>query len=189
MIPLNTPDLHTPQLDQLELNNPFWQFSLEQWQKPTLQAQLLNLQNEQDFRINLLLLAMWLSFEQHDIRSHLTTFVEASRDWHEQIVAPLRTTRQSLPAAARDLKKQLQTCELQAEQIEQAILYATSVQCYAGSATEQSASPANKPDSLDWLILNLSASEVAESDLFLLLQTCLPSYTAQRINERLELHR
>lgn len=189
MNPLKTPDLHKLQLDQLELNNPFWQFSLEQWQKPTLQTKLLNLQNEQDYRINLLLLAMWLSFEHRDIRPHINTFVEASSAWHEQVVAPLRNTRQSLPAAARDLKQQLQACELQAEQIEQAILYASSVQCYAGSATEQAVSPANKPDSLDWLIINLSASELAESDLFLLLKTCLPSYPAQRINERLDLHR
>lgn len=189
MIPLNTPDLHKLQLEQLVLDNPFWQFSLEQWQKPALQAQLLSLQNEQDYRINLLLLAMWLSFEHRDIRPHLTSFVEASSAWHEQIVAPLRATRQSLPAAVRDLKQQLQACELQAEQIEQAILYAASMQCYADSSSDQAASTANKPDSLDWLIINLSASELAQSDLFLLLQTCLPSYPAQRIYESLDRHR
>ena len=189
MIPLNTPDLNKLQFEQLVLDNPFWQFSLEQWQKPALQAQLLNLQNQQDYRINLLLLAMWLGFEQRDIRPHLHTFVEASSAWHEQVVAPIRKTRQSLPAATRDLKQQLQACELQAEQIEQAILYAASVQCYPGSTTEQAAAAANKPDSLDWLIINLSASELAQSDLFLLLQTCLPSYPAQRINERLDRHR
>ena len=115
-------------LSTLPLNNPFWQFSLKQWQNNNLQIQLLTLQNEQDYRINLLLLAMWLSFEHKDIRPHLNDLISKSSEWHEQIVAPIRQVRQAipehLPQQSLSLKSQLQACELQAEQIEQALLYA-----------------------------------------------------------------
>jgi len=188
MTSINTSELSNFQFEQLELDNPFWRFSLEQWQKPSLQTQLLHLQNTQDYRINLLLLAMWLGFEQRDIRPHLTSLIDASRAWHEQVVAPLRQTRQNLPAAVSGLKKQLQACELQAEQIEQAILYDTCLKCSPDN-TKQRTSGSKPQDSLDWLIINLSASELAENDLFLLLQACLPSYPAPRIKARLDLHR
>lgn len=179
------PVLAQIQLDQLELNNPFWHFSLEQWTKPALQAQLLALQNKQDYRINLLLLAMWLSFEQRDLRPHIHQFIEDSQAWHEQVVVPLRTTRQRLPMSAAELKKQVQACELQAEQIEQALLYATSMNCDADhQLTDQSLAY----DSLDWLICNLSASGLTESDLFLLVQSCLPVYPADRIRQRMSRH-
>ena len=187
MTPINTSALSNFQFEQLALDNPFWRFSLEQWQKPSLQTQLLHLQNTQDYRINLLLLAMWLGFEHHDIRPHLTSLVNASRAWHEQVVAPLRQTRQNLPTTVSALKKQLQACELQAEQIEQAILYDTCLKLYPDNM-EQRALSAKQQDSLDWLITNLSASELAENDLYLLLQACLPSYPVPRIKARLDLH-
>ena len=84
-------------LSSLQLDNPFWQFSLKQWQNKNLQQQLLRLQNEQGYRINLLLLAMWLSFEYKDIRPHLDDLIAQSSEWHEQIVAPIRQARQAIP--------------------------------------------------------------------------------------------
>lgn len=174
------------QVDLLELDNPFWQFSLEQWKNPALQKQLLNLQDTQGIRINLLLLAMWMSFAQRDIRPCLTAITEATRAWHEQVVTPLRTTRKCLPASAGALKKHVQTCELQAEQIEQALLFTSS---QAFSSGQISTPQYHTYDSLDWLILNLYASGLAESDLSLLIQTCLPGYPVHRIDERITQHR
>jgi hypothetical protein len=43
-------------LSSLQLDNPFWQFSLQQWKNSKLQQQLLSLQDEKAYRINLLLL-------------------------------------------------------------------------------------------------------------------------------------
>jgi uncharacterized protein (TIGR02444 family) len=184
-MPNTNEELKNLQLDHLELNNPFWQFSLTQWKNPALQAQLLTLQNEHGFRINLLLLAMWLSFEGRDIRPHVETFISESRTWHEHVVVPLRLTRQCLPGAVCALKKHVQACELEAEQIEQALLYASSLKCTAEHA---SAVQHTRLDSLDWLIINLSASGLVQSDLSLLIQNCLPSYPVKRIDERIRQH-
>ncbi len=172
----------------LPLLNPFWQFSLQQWKSTALQRQLIALQNERGQRINLLLLSMWFSFEHKDIRPYLNALIDASQAWHEHIVAPLRTARQMLPQAlpepCHQLKQHIQACELQAEQVEQAILYQHALHC----ETAQTAKQQPDYDSLDWLIINLSASELAQTDLFLLIQNCLPSYPAARIQARLDKH-
>lgn len=186
MMPSEPTTLHQLHVDQLDLNNPFWQFSLEQWRNPALQNQLLHLQNTQGIRINIILLAMWMSFEHRDIRSSLRLILDETKAWHEQVVAPLRKTRISLPGSADALKKQVQACELQAEQIEQALLFASSRKF----VPEHTLKPHNKTyDSLDWLILNLSASGLAESDLSLVVQACLPSYPVHRVEERITQHR
>lgn len=169
-------------LDQLALDNPFWQFSLAQWKNKPLQQQLLSLQDSGNYRINLLLLSMWLSFDCKDIQPHYPSLVYKSSTWHDQIVSPIRNTRKALSAElstqSHSLKTQLQACELQAEQIEQALLYEASLNI-PRSISDQF-------DSLDWLISNLSASGLAKSDLSLLIQNCLPTYPVDRINERLQ---
>lgn len=172
-------------LSELQLDNPFWQFSLALWRNKALQEHLLALQNNQDYRVNLLLLAIWLSFEDKDLRPHLNEFIAKTEHWHETVVAPIRLVRQTLPknlpSQNLTLKSQLQNCELQAEQIEQALLYHASLDLPATRQTTY--------DSLDWLIVNLSASELSESDLLLLLQNCLPTYPTLRITERMQAHR
>ncbi|MFT6031409.1 MAG: hypothetical protein ACI8O8_003161 [Oleiphilaceae bacterium] len=168
-------------LSSLQLDNPFWQFSLQQWKNSKLQQQLLSLQDEKAYRINLLLLGMWLSFEHKDIRPHQDNLIAQTSEWHENIVLPLRQVRQALPSElpqqSRSLKTQLQTSELHAEQIEQALLFK--------ACAKIPDSKTIKLDSLDWLVLNLSASHLEKSDLFLLIQNCLPMHPTHRINERL----
>lgn len=169
-------------LSSLQLDNPFWQFSLKQWQNKALQQQLLSLQNDQGYRVNLLLISMWLSFEYKDIRPHLKSLIEKSSQWHEQVVSPIRKARQAiasaLPQQSQSLKPQLQACELQAEQIEQALLFQ--------ACEDIPANTSNKLDSLDYLIQNLSASDMDKSDLSLLIQNCLPMHPIEQINERLQ---
>jgi uncharacterized protein (TIGR02444 family) len=169
-------------LSSLQLDNPFWQFSVNQWQNKSLQQHLLALQNEQGFRVNILLLAMWLSFEHKTISPYLNDLISQSRSWHEQVVAPIRKARQAIPLALpkKDfpLKMQLQTCELQAEQIEQAILYQ--------ACTNITVTTSSNLDSLGFLILNLSASGLSKSDLSLVIRNCLPMHPIEQINERLQ---
>tara|TARA_R110001592_G_scaffold66617_1_gene204540 strand:+ start:17709 stop:18233 length:525 start_codon:yes stop_codon:yes gene_type:complete len=168
-------------LSSLALDNPFWQFSLQQWKNSKLQQQLLELQDQKDYRINLLLLSMWLSVEHKDIRPHLNELISKSSEWHELIVAPIRRVRQIIPAdlprQSLALKSQLQHCELHAEQIEQALLYQACENIPESKSTSM--------DSLDWLIRNLSASDLDKSDLSLLIQNCLPMHPVHRITDRL----
>jgi uncharacterized protein (TIGR02444 family) len=85
------------QINALQLDNDFWQFSLRLWKSQDLQSSLLALQDQQDFRINLLLFAMWLGLENKLIKPHISEIKDATNTWHEQIVAPLRKVRKSLP--------------------------------------------------------------------------------------------
>lgn len=169
-------------ISRLKLDNPFWRFSLKQWQYQALQEQLLSLQDKKGIRINLILLAMWLSFDRKDLRPYRDVLLKHTHSWHSQIVAPLRKIRQSLPKdlpnQRASLKTQVQSCELQAEQIEQALLFEACVDIKPESSTNL--------DSLDWLLINLRASDIEESDLFLLIRNCLPNYPEHRIRERMK---
>lgn len=170
--------------EQLILNNPFWIFSLEQWKNTALQRQLLHLQDEKHHRINFLLLAMWLSFEHKDMRTHYQTLKAESSPWHHNILTPIRQARKALSTHIRSqdptLKTQLQACELHAEQIEQAVLYQASLSIPVEKNVQY--------DALDWLVINLSASGLDKSELFLVISHCLSAYPAERIRTRIQAH-
>ncbi len=157
--------LSAERIEALPLENSFWKYSLKLWQNKTLQDTLLQLQDAQEFRINLLLFAMWAGMENIDIKPHLQTIDACARNWYEEVVAPLRQVRKSL--AKHALRAKIQESELQAEQIEQALLFELSQKF-----------PANEEDtSLNILIRNLFASRLPKSHLLLCIQACLPKYS------------
>ena len=169
---LNQQALSTLELNSLELDNVFWQFSLKQWRNTKLQQTLLRCQDEQNLRINVLLLCIWLGLEKKPVHEHLDHILKVSEPWHSQVVRPLRQVRKSLPSqsslAATQLKKQIQGSELQAEQIEQAILYRSCSSLPHYEHTDL--------NTLDILTRNLSASQLSNSDLLLLIQIILPTH-------------
>jgi len=167
-------------LGTLALDNPFWQFSLQQWNNNALQEILLELQDEQGFRINILLFSIWLAFERKTLHSYLTNIIESTEQWHTQVVHPLRQVRKSLPKILPkpSLKAQIQENELQAEQIEQAILYRCSLSIPKIESSHL--------DSLQILTKNLNVSELSKSDLLLLIQACLPAQPLHRIEQCIE---
>lgn len=169
-----------PSLDKinsLQLDNPFWQCSLHLWKNEALRSTLLDLQDKQGQRINLLLFAMWLGLENKLIEPHLEAIETATLAWHDQIVSPLRQIRKNLPKHA--LRTKIQESELKAEQIEQALLFDLSKNITANVSNEP----------IDTLIANLFASRLPETHLLLCIQVCLSTFSDNDIQSYISKHK
>lgn len=116
----------------LDIDNPFWRFSLDVYAGPGVAAECLALQDGAGLDVNILLFAAWLGFSQgrvlkpEDVR-HIA---DAAASWSDTVVKPLRTVRRHLKsanqqplAASEALRKRVAEAELAAEQIEQAMLH------------------------------------------------------------------
>jgi uncharacterized protein (TIGR02444 family) len=116
----------------LELDNPFWRFSLAVYSAPGISTECLALQEAIAIDVNLLLFCAWLGAERQVVltRADIDEISANVRVWHERIVRPLRGVRQALKIVAGDtpLRAKVKGIELEAEQIEQAMLYAQAVQ-------------------------------------------------------------
>jgi uncharacterized protein (TIGR02444 family) len=116
--------------------NPFWDFSLRHYAKTIVQEQCLQLQNEADANVNVVLFTLWLAVEQrlfsHDLVVHNTELL----CWHEQVVVPLRQARCGVKQSnlSDALYATVKSAELNAERVEQDILYALLAQFGEASA-------------------------------------------------------
>lgn len=115
----------------LELDNPFWRFSLEIYASPGVAPECLTLQDQAGIDVNVWLFAVWLGLQGKAIEpDDLTRIVEVTAPWTRDVVKPLRQVRRHLKplsgndAAIQDLRKRVAGAELFAEQVEQARLYA-----------------------------------------------------------------
>lgn len=193
-------DIQLPR--DLELNNAFWQFSLNLWQQESAQEVLLRLQDTGGYRINWLLFSMWTGIEKKLISEHLDQISRITDNWHHQIVAPLRSVRKAIPdhTSCAALKPQLQTSELQAEQIEQALLFA------CANTIPKVDSVTSQLNTLQLICQNLvniavfnqgsaqmgteprqtKTGQLDESDLLCLVQACLPAHPSAHITAGIE---
>ena len=111
---------------ELPLETSFWNFSLSVWKHPEAQSSLLFLQDEYGLKVNRLLFCCWLGFERRELLVEMLESDPLLAQWSDQTVAPLRTIRKQLKEIAPhhpQLKITVQNAELQAEQIEQALLF------------------------------------------------------------------
>ncbi len=125
-MPENTPELETP----------FWAFSLAVYAADGVAGECLGLQERLGLDVNLLLFAAYsgavegVRLEPQDVASAH----DAVAEWHAEIVRPMRTARRALKApsantadplqpASATLRTQVKRVELEAEQIEQAMLW------------------------------------------------------------------
>lgn len=112
--------------------NPFWTFSLNVYAAPGVEAECLALQATHDVDVNLLLFCAWAGAERrwHLAPADLYRVSEAVRPWQETVVKPLRSARRAIKTlglqnpAASDLRSRIAADELEAERIEQAMLFA-----------------------------------------------------------------
>ncbi len=113
--------------------NEFWDYSVRLYARDGVEAACLGLQQRLGLDVNLLLFCCWVAasgrgqFEADEIDAALT----ASLTWHGEVVETLRTLRQRLKTelrpephhVAEDLRRVVRECELQAERIEQLLLF------------------------------------------------------------------
>jgi uncharacterized protein (TIGR02444 family) len=115
----------------LQYDNDFWRFSLAVYAQADVAKECLELQRTIGLDINLLLFSAWIGtraivLSGKDIEG-------ASRrvaDWQKLVVRPLRSVRRELkslePVESESFRARVKTIEFEAEQIEQAILFAHS---------------------------------------------------------------
>jgi uncharacterized protein (TIGR02444 family) len=113
----------------LALDNPFWTFSLKVYAAEGVQAECLALQEQYGLDVNLLLFCAYagavecVALSMDDVAS----VAAAVEGWHKDVVRPLRHARRALKAHEPDaapLRTNVKRSELEAEQIEQAMIWA-----------------------------------------------------------------
>ena len=113
-------------------NSPFWWFSLKLYAERDFAGACLALQDRHGVDVNVLLFMLWAA--QHGRRIEedgVRAIVAAVEGWRQSVVAPLRTARRFLrtpPAdvqasAAAALRQRIQEAELEAERLQQEMLY------------------------------------------------------------------
>ena len=117
--------------DRLQYDNEFWRFSLAVYGQAEVAQECLALQQALGIDVNLLLFCAWLGARA--IALSKTDIEAASRTvaaWQENVVRPLRGVRQQVKTLYRDefgsFRANVKGIELEAEQIEQAMLFAYS---------------------------------------------------------------
>ncbi len=111
------------------LDNAFWTFSLAVYAVPGVANECLAVQERFGVDVNMLLFCAWLAFARrvaltpHDI----ATIGAAVSDWHETAIKTLREVRRymkNVPGGdVAALRTRVKAAELEAEQVEQAILF------------------------------------------------------------------
>jgi uncharacterized protein (TIGR02444 family) len=127
------------------LDTPLWAFSLAVYGSDGVEVECLELQERLSLDVNLLLFAAF-SGAVEGVRLEMQDIAAANgavADWHGEIVRALRRARRALKLVSTDadnplrgasasLRAQVKTAELEAEKIEQAMLWQWSRQQFAG---------------------------------------------------------
>jgi uncharacterized protein (TIGR02444 family) len=110
-------------------DNGFWEFSLALYAQPNVREQCLALQQACAIDVNVLLFCGWLGLSKN-VRleaDDLAGIQGVITDWHRSAVKPLRSVRQYLKVSdvggASELREQVKAIELEAERVEQALLF------------------------------------------------------------------
>lgn len=130
-----------PQAGNQQYQNDFWRFSLALYGQPGVARECLELQDKFGLNINLLLFCAWLGRREIALgRDDLEGALRVIASWHDHVVHPLRVVRRQMKLHHDDvaaLRAEVQRIEIEAEQVEQAILFD-----YAQRITSRSGSDA-----------------------------------------------
>jgi uncharacterized protein (TIGR02444 family) len=119
-----------------ELDSPFWAFSLAVYAGDGVAEECLGLQERLGLDVNLLLFAAYMGAAE-GVRlapREVASANAAVAEWHSEIVRPMRAARRALKApatntddplqpSAASLRLNVKRAELEAEKIEQAMLW------------------------------------------------------------------
>ena len=113
--------------------NPFWTFSLRLYGRSGVAPACLALQSRRSVDVNVLLYCLWLGMERGVAiaESDAARITQSVARWHEDVVVPLRVLRTALktdpraapPQLSDALRNDIKRIELDAERIEQQILF------------------------------------------------------------------
>ena len=116
------------QIGDNQHQNEFWRFSLAVYGQHGVAQECLGLQDKFGLNINLLLFCAWLGRRGIAVtRDDLEGASRSISSWHDHVVRPLRGVRRQMKLHHEDvsaLRANVQHIEIEAEQVEQAILFA-----------------------------------------------------------------
>jgi uncharacterized protein (TIGR02444 family) len=131
---------------ELQYDNEFWRFSLAVYKPADVAAECLALQEAVSLDVNVLLFCAWLGTRGVVLsRSDIEAASRVVASWHTSVVRPLRGVRRHIKTqygdAFENLRSRVKDNELQAEQVEQAMLfsYAQGIQSSADGADRRGA--------------------------------------------------
>jgi len=112
-------------------DTPFWQFSGSVYARRGVAEACLSLQERHRLDVNLLLFCAWAGSNGRRLDGgDIGLLRSTARPWHEQVVLPLRSARRWLKqqtAVPEDIgeafREEVKALELQAEMLEQLMLY------------------------------------------------------------------
>jgi uncharacterized protein (TIGR02444 family) len=156
----------------LQIDNPFWRFSLAVYAAPGVAAECLALQRALNIDVNMLLFCAWFGAQRRLLTGEdIEGFESVVRPWHESVVRILRGVRDAIkpmPETAEDevkaLRKRILAVELQSEQIEQALLFQASAQRTL-TATADSVEEAVRTNLRTFLLSKTERRKEAPTDL------------------------
>ena len=80
--------------------NPFWDYALELYRRPGVEAACLELQQRHSLDVNIVLLCCWLGHRGVVAEDAvLARIAEMTETWQEEVVRPLRAVRSRLKSA------------------------------------------------------------------------------------------
>lgn len=113
--------------------NSFWDFSLRVYRQAGVAPACLRLQDRCDVDVNLLLYFCWLASRRAKPLdgAEVEAIVQATADWRDGVVRPLRDVRRRLkeafeivpPALSEPLRSEIKRAELEAERLQQTVLF------------------------------------------------------------------
>lgn len=122
------------------MSHAFWDWSLECYDRPAVASACLRLQDQHGLNINICLWCCWLAEEGRTAGPAIEQAINALKSWNGEITAAIRDIRRKLKDQPRAgaLYRSVLACELDAEQVEQDILFEL--------AADLPASPWNKEE-------------------------------------------
>ncbi len=118
------------QMPDLILENDFWEFSVATYSAPGVADECIALQDRFGVDVNIVLFSAWLGWSRKVrlMPQDVETIDSIVASWREGVVKPLRAARRSIAANSQyafgELRTQIKCIELEAERIEQAMLFA-----------------------------------------------------------------
>ncbi|ARU54203.1 hypothetical protein OLMES_0094 [Oleiphilus messinensis] len=112
--------------EALLLDNPFWAYALDSWRLPGVETAALTLQMRFNGHINTLLFCFWSAAQAQYCSRQVFLAMPTWRQWNQDFVQPIRQMRGLIHKRSQDFsayRSALLDLELQAEQIECALLY------------------------------------------------------------------
>ena len=113
--------------DLLQPDNDFWRFSLRVYEQEGVANECLELQERHGVNVNLLLFFAWIGTQAIKLdRNDIEAAAQIVVHWDALVVRPLRIARREMKADPdmATVRARAKALEIEAEQIEQAMLFA-----------------------------------------------------------------